>query len=250
MTRWKLTVEYDGRPFVGWQRQDNGPSVQQALEDAVQRFCGETPRVHGSGRTDAGVHALAQVAHVDLAKPATEKTVRDALNFHLRPWPVAVLAAEPVPEDFHARLSAIGRSYLYRILNRRPPPTLDAGRVWHVLRPLDAGAMHAAAQILVGRHDFSTFRASLCQARSPVKTLDLLEIRRDGAEIRITARARSFLHHQIRNMVGTLELVGAGKWTADDVRAALEARDRRHGGPTAPPEGLYFTGAFYPEERI
>src|SRR3954470_12707650 len=246
MTRWKLTVEYDGRPFVGWQRQDNGPSVQQALEEAVRRFSGETVRVHGSGRTDAGVHALAQVAHVDLQKPATGKTIRDALNFHLRPWPVAVLAAEAAPEDFPARLSAIGRSYLYRIVNRRPPPTLEAGRVWHVLRPLDAEAMDAAAQLLVGRHDFSTFRASLCQAKSPVKTLDLLEVRRDGAEIRITARARSFLHHQIRNMVGTLELVGAGKWTAADVVAVLEARDRRRGGPTAPPEGLYFTGAYYP----
>ena len=248
-TRWKLTLEYDGRPFVGWQRQENGPSVQQVLEEAIAKFSGETVRLHGSGRTDAGVHALAQVAHFDLEKPTTAETVAGALTFHSRPWPVAILAVEAVDEAFHARFSAIRRGYIYRILNRRPPLTLDAGRAWHVMRPLDAGAMHEAAQALVGRHDFSSFRASLCQAASPVKTLDRLEVRRAGQEIEITASARSFLHHQIRNMVGTLELVGAGKWPPQRVRAALEARDRRHGGPTAPPDGLYFAGAFYEEVR-
>ena len=244
-TRWKLTLEYDGRPFVGWQRQENGPSVQQVLEEAVERFSGEAVRVHGSGRTDAGVHALAQVAHFDLEKEMAAERVVGALTAHLRPWPVAVLAAEAVPADFHARFSALGRRYLYRIVNRRAPLTLDAGRAWHVMRPLDAGAMQAAAAHLIGRHDFSSFRASLCQAASPVKTLDRLEVRRVGAEIEITAAARSFLHHQVRNMVGTLELVGAGKWSPERVRAALEARNRRHGGPTAPPDGLYFAGVSY-----
>ncbi|MGQ9365543.1 tRNA pseudouridine(38-40) synthase TruA [Azospirillum sp. ST 5-10] len=245
MARWKLTVEYDGRPFCGWQRQDNGPSVQQALEEAFARLTGTAVRVHGSGRTDAGVHALGQVVHADVDKPFTPDKIRDALNFHLRPWPVAVLLAEPAAEEFHARLSALGRSYLYRILNRRPPPTVDAGRVWHVQRRLDAAAMDAAARVLVGRHDFSSFRASLCQARSPVKTLDRLEVVRAGDEVHVHAAARSFLHHQVRNMVGTLELVGAGKWTADDVRRALEARDRSKAGPTAPPDGLYFVAARY-----
>ncbi|HEY0838257.1 MAG TPA: tRNA pseudouridine(38-40) synthase TruA [Azospirillum sp.] len=245
MPRWKLTVEYDGRPFVGWQRQDNGPSVQQALEEAVQRMSGETVRVHGSGRTDAGVHALGQVAHFDLEKPFTALKIRDALNFHLRPWPVAVLEVEAAADDFHARLTSIGRSYLYRILNRRAPPAVDAGRVWHVQRALDAEAMHAAAQVLVGRHDFTTFRASLCQAKSPLKSLDRLDVERVGDEVRVHAAARSFLHHQVRNMVGTLELVGTGKWSADDVRRALDARDRAKGGPTAPPDGLYFIAARY-----
>jgi tRNA pseudouridine38-40 synthase len=245
MTRWKLIVEYDGRPFVGWQRQDNGPSVQQALEEAVQRLTGEAVRIHGAGRTDAGVHALGQVAHVDIAKELTDRSVRDGLNFHLRPNPVAILSAEPVADDFHARLSAIGRGYVYRIVNRRAPLTLDAGRAWLVWRHLDAEKMHEAAQVLVGHHDFTSFRASLCQARSPVKTLDLLEVRRHGVEIRVIARARSFLHHQVRNMVGTLVLTGEGKWTAADVRAALEARDRAKAGPTAPPDGLYFTDVVY-----
>ena len=244
-TRWKLTLEYDGRPFVGWQRQENGPSVQQVLEEAIEKFSGEVVRLHGSGRTDAGVHALAQVAHFDLEKSVGAETVRGALTFHSRPWPVAILAVEAMPGDFHARFSATGRRYLYRIVNRRPPLTLDAGRAWHVMRPLDADAMHESAQFLIGRHDFSSFRASLCQAASPVKTLDRLEVRRAGQEIEITAAARSFLHHQIRNIVGTLELVGAGKWRPEQVRDALEARDRRHGGPTAPPDGLYFAGACY-----
>ncbi|MBP2313434.1 tRNA pseudouridine(38-40) synthase TruA [Azospirillum soli] len=245
MQRWKLTIEYDGRPFVGWQRQDNGPSVQQTLEEAVQRLSGETVRVHASGRTDAGVHALGQVCHVDLEKPFTGLKLRDALNFHLKPAPVAVLLAEEVPEDFHARLTSIGRSYVYRIVNRRAPLALDVGRAWHVQRPLNAEAMHVAAQVLVGQHDFTSFRAALCQAKSPLKTLDRLDVERIGEEIRIHAAARSFLHHQVRNMVGTLELVGAGKWAAEDVRRALEARDRSKAGPTAPPDGLYFVAARY-----
>ncbi|PWC54908.1 tRNA pseudouridine(38-40) synthase TruA [Azospirillum sp. TSO22-1] len=245
MARWKLTIEYDGRPFSGWQRQDNGPSVQQALEEAVHKLSGETVRVHASGRTDAGVHALGQVVHFDLEKPFLADKIRDGLNFHLRPWPVAVLAVQAAGEDFHARLTSIGRSYVYRILNRRAPPALDAGRVWHVQRPLDAEAMHAAAQVLVGQHDFTSFRAALCQAKSPLKTLDRLDVVREGEEVRVYAAARSFLHHQVRNMVGTLELVGIGKWTAADVRAALEARDRSRAGPTAPPDGLYFVEARY-----
>lgn len=245
MQRWKLTIEYDGRPFSGWQRQENGPSVQQSLEEAVARLSGETVRVHASGRTDAGVHALGQVVHFDLEKPFQADKIRDGLNFHLRPWPVAVLTAESVGDEFHARLTSTGRSYVYRILNRRAPPALEAGRVWHVQRPLDVEAMHAAAQVLVGRHDFSSFRASICQAKSPLKTLDRLDVERVGDEVRIHAAARSFLHHQVRNMVGTLELVGTGKWTAANVRAALEARDRRHAGPTAPPDGLYFVAARY-----
>ncbi|WP_454020529.1 tRNA pseudouridine(38-40) synthase TruA [Azospirillum sp. Marseille-Q6669] len=245
MQRWKLTLEYDGRPFVGWQRQDNGPSVQQTLEEAIERLSGETVRVHTSGRTDAGVHALGQVCHFDLEKPFTGLKLRDALNFHLRPAPVAVLQAEAVPEDFHARMTCLGRSYVFRIVNRRAPLALETGRAWHVMRPLDAEAMHAAAQVLVGQHDFTSFRAALCQANSPVKTLERLAVERVGDEVRVHAAARSFLHHQVRNMVGTLELVGAGKWSADDLRRALEARNRSAAGPTAPPDGLYFVGARY-----
>jgi tRNA pseudouridine38-40 synthase len=245
MTRWKLTIEYDGRPFVGWQRQDNGPSVQQALEEAVEAFCGERAEVAGSGRTDAGVHALAQVAHVDIGKATTAGTVRDALNHHLGAVPVSVLAAEEAPEGFHARFSAVERRYLYRILDRRAPPALEAGRVWHVRKALDAAAMHAAAQALVGRHDFTSFRASLCQAKSPERTLDELSVSRVGDEVRVTARARSFLHHQVRNMTGTLVQVGLGRWSADDVARALAARDRAAAGPTAPAEGLYFAGVLY-----
>lgn len=248
MARWKLTIEYDGRGYVGWQRQDNGPSVQQAIEEAIERFSGQAVRLHCAGRTDAGVHALAQIAHFDLDKATRADTVRDALNFHLKGQAVAIVMAEAVGDTFHARHSALGRSYLYRIVNRRAPLALDAGRAWHVGRPLDAEAMHAAAQHLVGRHDFSTFRASLCQARSPVKTLDVLDVSRAGDEIRIVAKARSFLHHQVRNMVGSLRLVGEGKWSADDLSTALAACDRARGGPTAPPDGLYFTGVRYPAE--
>jgi tRNA pseudouridine38-40 synthase len=245
-TRYRLTLEYDGSGFVGWQRQDNGMSIQQAVETAIERFSGEVVRVFGAGRTDAGVHARGQVAHFDLEKETDAETVAGALNAHLRPDKIAVLAAQAVEAGFDARLSARMRAYEYLIVNRRAPLTVARGRAWQVARALDAGAMHEAAQRLVGRHDFSTFRASLCQAKSPVKTLDALDVARDGDEIRLTARARSFLHHQVRNMVGTLELVGAGKWTADDVRAALEACDRAAGGPTAPAEGLYLVEVGYP----
>ncbi len=245
MTRYKLVIEYDGRGLVGWQRQDNGPSVQAALEDAVRGFCGETVTAHAAGRTDAGVHALGQVAHIDLDKETDAETVRDALNHHLKPARIAVLSAEAVDAEFHARFSATERSYLYRIINRRAPLTLDHGRAWFVPVPLDAKAMHEAAQALVGNHDFTSFRASECQAKSPVKTLDALDVTRAGEEVRIEARAKSFLHHQVRNMVGTLKLVGAGKWDRGGVARALAARDRKAAGETAPPEGLYFLGVRY-----
>jgi tRNA pseudouridine38-40 synthase len=243
--RYKLTIEYDGTDLVGWQRQPNGLSVQAALETAIEKFCGDRVTVHGAGRTDAGVHALAQIAHIDLAREHPVETVRSALNHHLRPATISVLTAEAVPADFHARLSAIGRVYRYRILNRRPPPMLDRNRVWHVAPPLDLLAMQAGARHLVGRHDFSTFRDSLCQAKSPVKTLDALDVISAGEEIHIEARARSFLHHQVRNMAGTLKLVGLGQWLPDAVASALEARDRRAGGPTAPAEGLYLVEVRY-----
>ncbi|MCG8594344.1 MAG: tRNA pseudouridine(38-40) synthase TruA [Kiloniellales bacterium] len=245
MTRFKLTLEYDGGVFVGWQRQDNGPSVQQALEEAVTAFCGERARVHGAGRTDAGVHALGQVAHLDLEKPTKAETLRDAVNHHLKPAPVAVLAAEVAAADFHARFSATERRYLYRIVNRRAPLALERGRAWWVPRPLDAAAMHAAAQVLVGKHDFSSFRASECQARSPVKTLTGIEVSRLAEAIEIRARAPSFLHHQVRNFAGTLRLVGEGKWSAAKVEAVLAARDRSAAGQTAPAEGLYLTAVGY-----
>ena len=245
MTRYKLTLEYDGGAFVGWQRQDNGPSVQEALEKAVAAFCGEAVTSFAAGRTDAGVHALGQVVHFDLAKETTADTVRDAVNFHLKPAPVAVLTCEAVGEDFHARFSAKARLYRYRIVNRRPPLALERGRAWLVWGELDAAAMQDAAQALIGHHDFTSFRATLCQAKSPLKTLDVLEVRREGEEIIVNARAQSFLHHQVRNMVGTLKLVGEGKWTKADVAAALAARNRAAGGPTAPAEGLYLTEVWY-----
>jgi len=246
MPRYKLTIEYDGTGLVGWQRQANGLSVQQALETAIARLCGESTTIHGAGRTDAGVHALAQTAHVDLARTVAPEVLRSAVNYHLRPAKIAVLAAELVPRSFDARLSATGRIYLYRILNRRGPPALERGRVWHVAPPLDLDAMRAGARHLVGQHDFSTFRDSLCQARSPLKTLDTLELRWAGDEVHVEARARSFLHHQVRNIVGTLKLVGLGHWHPEDVARALAARDRRAGGPTAPPEGLYLVEVGYP----
>jgi tRNA pseudouridine38-40 synthase len=245
VTRFKLTVEYDGGAFVGWQRQDNGPSVQQAIEEAISRFCGENVHTYAAGRTDAGVHARGQVVHFDLARLTTPEQVRDALNFHLKPAPVSVLAAEVAAADFHARFSAKARLYLYRIVNRRAPLSLDRGRAWSVGTPLDAAAMHEAAQLLVGHHDFTSFRAALCQAATPMKTLDILEVTRAGEEVQIAARARSFLHHQVRNMVGTLKLVGEGKWTREDVARALAARDRSAAGPTAPAEGLYLMGVWY-----
>jgi tRNA pseudouridine38-40 synthase len=246
MPRYKLTIEYDGNGLVGWQRQANGLSVQEALETAIFKFCRETITVHGAGRTDAGVHALAQTAHLDLTWVAEPEVLRSAVNHHLRPNAISVVAAEPVGDTFDARLSAVGRVYLYRILNRRAPPALDRGRAWHVAPPLDLCSMRDSARHLLGHHDFSTFRDSLCQARSPVKTLDALDINCVGEEIHITARARSFLHHQVRNMVGTLKLVGLGKWQPGDVARALAARDRRAGGPTAPAEGLYLVEIRYP----
>ena len=245
MPRYRLTLEYDGIDFVGWQRQKTGESVQAALETAIEKFCGERVRVTGAGRTDAGVHALGQVAHVDLKKAWPVKTVMNALNAHLRPLPIAVLAADTADDAFNARLSAKERMYLYRIVTRSAPLALARNRAWHVPQQLDGGAMHEAAQRLVGRHDFTTFRASLCQARSPVKTLDVLDVAQHADEIRVVAQARSFLHHQVRNMVGTLKLVGEGKWSADDVTAALKRRDRAAGGPTAPAEGLYLVGVRY-----
>jgi tRNA pseudouridine38-40 synthase len=236
--RYKLTIEYDGGPFVGWQRQDNGPSIQAALEEAVTAFCGERVPVQGAGRTDAGVHALGQVAHLDLAGEKPADTLRAALNHHLKPQPIAVVEAETVPGDFHARFSATWRRYRYRILNRRAPPAFDRGRVWHVPVPLDDQAMADAALVLVGRHDFNSFRSASCQAPSSLKTLDLLQVGRDGNEIAIDVGARSFLHNQVRILVGTLQLVGRGQWTRSDVEQALEARDRTRAGPTAPPQGL------------
>lgn len=243
--RYKLTIEYDGGAYVGWQRQDNGPSIQAALEAAIHAFSGETVQVWGAGRTDAGVHALGQVAHIDLAKATTARVVREAVNHHLKPQRIAVLTVEEAAPNFHARLAAKSRLYRYRIVNRRAPLAIDQGRAWHVQVALDSDAMHDAAQVLVGRHDFSTFRASLCQAKSPVKTLDQLDARRLGEEIEVTARARSFLHHQVRNMVGTLALVGRGKWSKADVAKALAAADRTKGGPTAPPDGLYLVEVRY-----
>jgi tRNA pseudouridine38-40 synthase len=245
MPRYKLTIEYDGRPFVGWQVQDNGPSVQGLLAAAIAAFCGEEARVQGAGRTDAGVHALGQVGHVDLARDWDEDTVRDALNAHLRPHPVAVLKAERVADAFDARFSAIRRHYRYRIISRRADLTLERGLAWRIAKPLDSAAMHAAAQRLVGRHDFTTFRHAECQAKSPVKMLDRLDVERSADEIDVTASARSFLHTQVRSMVGALALVGEGKWTADDVSAALGKRDRAACAPVAPPDGLYLTRVDY-----
>ena len=238
MSRYRLTLEYDGRPFVGWQRQDNGPSVQGALEDAIEKFSSLRVTVTGAGRTDAGVHAKGQVAHFDLEKDFPSDKVRDALNHFLRPSPVVVLDAEIVDKEFHARFSAIKRHYLYRILNRRSPPALDMGFVWHINASLDHAAMHKAAQTLVGQHDFTTFRAAECQALSPVKTLDWLAVSQRGEEIHVTAMARSFLHHQVRSFVGSLKLVGEGKWSATDLADALAAKDRSRCGPVAPPDGL------------
>jgi tRNA pseudouridine38-40 synthase len=245
MPRYKLVIEYDGTPFVGWQVQDNGPSIQGALEAAAAAFSGETVTMRGAGRTDAGVHALGQVAHVDFARAWDADTVRDAINAHLRPHPIAVLSAEAVADNFDARFSAVKRHYRYRIVNRRAPLALDAARAWRIPRPLDAQAMHAAAQRLVGRHDFTTFRAAECQAKSPVKTLDHLDVERHGDEVHVRASARSFLHHQVRSMVGSLALVGDGRWSPDDLARALAARDRTACGPVAPPDGLYLVRVDY-----
>jgi len=245
MPRYKLTIEYDGAPFVGWQVQDNGPSVQGVLAAAVAAFCGEHVHVQGAGRTDAGVHALGQVAHLDLAKAWDADTVRDAVNAHLRPHPVAVLASELVTEDFDARRSATKRHYLYRIVNRRADLALDVARAWRTPRRLDIAAMQEGARRLLGRHDFTTFRAAECQAKSPVKTLDRLDVERVGEEVRIHAAARSFLHRQVRSMVGSLVEIGDGRWSADDLARALSARDRAACGEVAPPQGLYLVRVEY-----
>jgi tRNA pseudouridine38-40 synthase len=245
MPRYKLLIEYDGAPFFGWQVQENGPSVQGTLMAAVEAFCGERVKVQGAGRTDTGVHALGQVAHVDLAKDWPTDTVRDALTAQLRPHPVAVLAADKVPETFDARFSARQRHYLYRIVNRRPDLALERGRAWRVPHRLDAAAMAAAAQELVGRRDFTTFRHVDCQAKSPVKTLDRLDVERLGDEVRITASARSFLHSQVRSMVGALVFVGEGRWSVRDLAAARDARERAACAPVAPPDGLYLVRVDY-----
>jgi tRNA pseudouridine38-40 synthase len=246
MPRYKLTLEYDGVPFVGWQRQENGLSVQEALEVALFAMTGERATAHGAGRTDAGVHALAQVAHLDLAREWDPFRLGEGLNALLHPHPVAVIKAESAPADFDARHSASARHYRYRILNRRAPPTLERGRAWRVKPRLDAEATHQAAQALVGRHDFSTFRDAQCQAKSPVRTLDRLDVRRDGDEVLIEASALSFLHRQVRSMVGSLVEVGAGRWSAGDLKAALEAADRSRCGPVAPAHGLFLVRVDYP----
>lgn len=247
MTRFALTLEFDGGPFMGLQRQAHGPSVQQCVEEAILAVTGQTATMHAAGRTDAGVHALAMRVHVDIAKPFTPFRLMEAINARLRPAPIAVLACEEVPEDWHARFSCIGRAYVYRIVNRRAPLTLERGKAWQVTKPLDAEAMHRAAQALVGQHDFTTFRSVHCQAQSPLKTLDRLDVRRDGDLLLVETEARSFLHHQVRSMVGCLALVGMGRWEEARVAEVLAARDRQALGLNAPPDGLYFVRAVYPE---
>jgi tRNA pseudouridine38-40 synthase len=247
VTRWRLTIEYDGGPFMGWQRQEHGPSVQQTLEEALQQMTGKQAVFSAAGRTDAGVHALAMAAHIDVQRQLTPHRLREGLNALVRPHPISVIEVEQVADDWHARFSCLGRRYLYRILNRRAPPALDAGRVWHIAVPLDVDAMSEGAAHLVGRHDFTTFRSAQCQSDSPVKTLDRLDVRRVGEEIHVEAAARSFLHHQVRSMVGCLAMVGRGQWPPDQMRKALEARDRAALGLNAPPHGLYFVEAIYPE---
>ena len=243
--RFRLIVEYDGRPFMGWQRQPHGPTVQAVIEDAAQTILREPVTVHAAGRTDAGVHGLGMVAHMDVTRAITPFRLIEGINACLRPHPVAILACDPVPDDFHARFSCLARHYEYSIIHRRAPLTLDAGKAWRIAATLDADAMHAAAQVLVGRHDFTTFRSAHCQADSPLRTLDRLNVTRTGDRISIVASARSFLHHQVRSMVGCLAMVGEGKWSADTLKAALEARDRSALGFNAPPDGLYFVRADY-----
>ena len=245
MTRWRLTIEYDGGPFLGWQRQNNGVTVQQTLEEAIERMTGESVRLHCAGRTDAGVHALAMTAHVDIGRLVSPFRLREGLNALVRPAPISVLAAEEAAPEFHARFSCTGRRYLYRILARRAPPAIDKGRVWHIARKLDVPVMAEAAQHLVGSHDFTTFRSVHCQSKSPLKSLDSLTVERVGEEIHIRAAARSFLHHQVRSMTGCLALVGLGRWSPSDLKQALDARDRAALGLNAPPEGLYFVEAVY-----
>ena len=249
MARFALTLEWDGTPFFGFQRQPNGPTVQAAIEAAILAVTGEAVSLHAAGRTDTGVHARAMRAHFDLARPFEPYRLGNAINALLRPQPIAVLDCQAVSDDWHARFSCLGRKYVYRIINRRAPLTLDANRAWRIVKPVDAVAMHAAAQDLVGSHDFTTFRSVHCQSASPVKTLDRLDVRRDGDEVLIHAAARSFLHHQVRSMVGCLALVGQGQWSRDDLNAALDAKDRCKLGLNAPPEGLYFVSAHYPGEN-
>jgi len=246
MTRFAFTVEFDGRPYMGWQRQAHGATVQQQIEDALGRIIGGAPIVHCAGRTDAGVHATAMRAHADLDKAITPFRLMEALNAHLRPEPIAIIGCETVADDWHARFSCLGRAYEYQILNRRAPLTFEQGLVWRVPQPLDSAAMHEAAQILIGQHDFTTFRSAHCQANSPIRTLNRLDVVRTGERITVYAQARSFLHHQVRSMVGCLGLVGLGTWTVADMKAALEARDRTALGHNAPPDGLYFVRADYP----
>jgi tRNA pseudouridine38-40 synthase len=247
MTRFALTIEYDGTPYMGWQRQAHGPSVQGAIEGAIAATSGAEVQVHAAGRTDAGVHALAMRAHFDLDTGLTPFRLMGAINAHLRPAPIAILDCEVVPDDWHARFSCIGRAYEYRIVNRRAPLTVERERAWQVIQELDAEAMHQAAQLLVGLHDFTTFRSAHCQAESPVKTLDRLDVWREGQRVFVEAEARSFLHHQVRSMVGSLAAVGTGRWTASDLQAALDAKDRNALAHNAPPEGLYFIRAVYPD---
>jgi tRNA pseudouridine38-40 synthase len=248
MPRYRLTIEYDGRPYRGFQAQGDLPSVQGSIERAVKAFCGEALRLQAAGRTDTGVHASGQVIHIDLQKAWPPDVVRDALNAHLVPEPISVLASAVAPEGWHARFSATERRYLYRILDRKSPPALDRGRVWHVKKPLDAAAMHAAAQSLVGHHDFTTFRDLACQAKSPMKTLDEARVWREGEEVRLAFASRSFLHRQVRSMAGSLAEVGLGRWSATDLKTALEAKDRKACGPVAPADGLYLTGVAYGDE--
>ncbi|MEE8351887.1 MAG: tRNA pseudouridine(38-40) synthase TruA [Rhodospirillales bacterium] len=245
MPRYKINIEYDGLGFVGWQRQENGLSVQQAIEEAIEKFCGEKITLFGAGRTDSGVHALGQVAHFDLVKAPSADTVQDAINFHLKPAAVSILSAEPVPDDFDARFSARERAYRYCITSRRAPLAIGRGYSWRVPVPLDVDAMEKATKMLTGKHDFSTFRSVRCQAKSPVKTLSVLKVTGSSENIEIEARAPSFMHHQVRNLAGTLKLVGEGKWSPNDVKVALEKKDRAAGGPTAPPDGLYFLEVVY-----
>ncbi len=246
MARYKLLIEYDGKDYAGWQRQKNAPSIQQALEEAVVAFCGEVATVQGAGRTDAGVHAIGMIAHVDIEKPTNAATVQDALNFHLSPAPVSILDVHAVSDEFHARFSCVARHYVYKIINRRAPLSLDAGRAWRIGTPLDDKAMHKAAQYLKGKHDFTTFRASICQAQSPVKTLDFIEVQRNGALIEMRCHAPSFLHNQVRSFAGSLIEVGKGRWAPDKIRQILSAKQRSACGQVAPPDGLYFVQADYP----
>ncbi|MGB9152736.1 MAG: tRNA pseudouridine(38-40) synthase TruA [Alphaproteobacteria bacterium] len=248
MNRWKLTIEYDGTGFCGWQRQLGDLTVQQTLEEAIEKFSGEIVRLHCAGRTDAGVHARAQVGHFDLARGTEGYIIRDALNFYVRPHKIAVIDAELVDETFHARFAALSRSYRYRIINRRAPLTFDADYAWHVPKVLDVSAMQTAADMLIGKHDFSTFRAQNCQSNSPIRNLDKIFFTQEGEEITLHTEARSFLYHQVRNMIGTLSLVGTGRWTIGDFKDAFTACDRAKGGPTAPPHGLCFWGVSYPQK--